>query len=745
MTTGDSTKKLVFSPSAGMNKDEVFNFQNEVIEKSESKRVSQSRAFSFERRKRLPYLLSKGLSKPGRVSFDVLRRAVNSVHAARICVNVLKEKVIKTKWNIQAIDPKKEVDPKRLEQVQNFFKYPNQNETFRTLLNKILEDLLILDVATMEKTRFENGVLAEIHHVDGATVRPVFDEHGNNDVLVPIVGKDEKIRDLPVSFVQVMNSNPWGGREMGDLVAAWPKKDFVSFNMHPQGSMDYFGYGMSPIEAVLGVVGNILNADNFNGTYFEEGSFPPAILQLKANIDPRELESLREYLYAELAGRFHRPAIFAGDMDMDVKDLKNITQRDMQFMQYMEFMIKLLAAAYGLSGQDVGLSGDINKTDSETQKDLSQAKGYGAILSLLKDEFNQQIIWKDFGYDDIEFEWIAPDTEDPTASMDIYTKGVEDGLYTINEVRKKLGEEPYGEWADQPMIKGADGYMPIVPVEDKKEKEVLPDKVGHEEPFKDQSEGEVTEREISEEANEESERFHKSVLTKDGYECFVDDRGFGQPFICYKILTGEGYVCKPPVAVNLNEQKEEEDVTNMLVKKGYNVVSAKRMTLEEIYEKIIPTDSVRKEFENYQNMAPAYDSKKWSGKFGHSRKYPYYLVSEYVDGMNLKDAILVDDMKRAPQKYFSAIDDLIKLWLVEKKYQMGDRRADQYIIANKDKRAWGFDYQFLDTPKRWEASKNSIPDVLRPIPQLYDRFMEGIKKENKDSIAKRIFDKINKK
>jgi hypothetical protein len=501
---------------------------------------------------------------------------------------------------------------------------------------------------------------------------------------------------------------------------------------------------MSPIEAVLGVVGNILNADNFNGTYFEEGSFPPAILQLKANIDPRELESLREYLYSELSGRFHRPAIYAGDMDMEVKDLKNVTQRDMQFMQYMEFMIRLLAAAYGLSGQDVGLTDDLNRATSEVQKDLSQAKGYGAILALVKEEFNQQIIWKDFGYDDIEFEWIAPDTEDPTDSMDIYDKGLAAGVYTINEVRKKLGEEPYGEWADQPMIRNTEGYMPIVPKEDAKLPEDLPDKVGHEEPFKEQSEEEVSEREQSEAANDESERFHKSVLTQDGYECYVDDRGYGQPFICYKILDGTGYVIKPPIAVNLNEQREEEDVSNMLAKKGYNVVPVRRLTLPQIEKQIIAGEFVMKEFQNYLNMTPAYDSKKWSAKFGHSRKYPYYLVSKYVDGMNLRDAILVEDMKRAPQKYLTAIDDLVKLWLVEKKYQIGDRRIDQYLIANKDKRSFGFDYQFINTSKRWEASKNAIPDILRPIPVLYNRFMEGIKKESESGLAKRMISKIFK-
>ena len=399
----------------------------DYIAKSDSERISDERAFAFSRRKRLPYELEKGLTKPGKVSYEVLRRIVKSVHAARICINVLKDKVAKTKWVIQPVNPREQVDPERIKQVEQIFKYPNPNESFRTMLDKVLEDLLALDTVFIEKVRYSDGTLAGLYPVDGATIRPVFNDKGQQDVIVPLPDTDGETKFLPVSYVQIESVSPYGGPTSGEVKAAWPKKDMVHFNMHPQGSMEDFGYGQSPIESVLGVITNILNADNYNSTYFEEGAFPPAIIQLKANIDPRELENLREYLYSELNGRFHRPAVFAGDMDMDVKDLKTLTQRDMQFMDYMTFMIKLLAAAFGLSGQDVGLSGDINYTDSNVQKDLSQAKGYGALLTLVSEEFNQQIIWKDFGYTDIEFAWINPDTEDPKENVVVYDTSLRNG------------------------------------------------------------------------------------------------------------------------------------------------------------------------------------------------------------------------------------------------------------------------------------------------------------------------------
>ncbi len=701
----------------------------EEIKKSEGERLSRQtkntftkasggdpRGFSFERRKRLPYLLQKGLSKPGRISYDVLRRAAASVHVARICITVLKEKVSKTGWTIKAIDINRKADPRQIEIATELFKHPNKNsETFRTFLDKILEDLLVLDAVAIEKVRYPDGRLAELHYLDAATVRPVFDEHGNQDIPVPIVGRDEEVRELPVSYVQVINSNPWGGREAGDLVAAWPKKDFIYFNMHPQGNMNSFGYGLSPIESVIGVVANILNADNFNGTYFEEGSFPPALIQLVANMDERELMSMREYMYTELEGRFHRPAIIAGPGEIKVLNLKDITQRDMQFMEYMKFMSRLLSAAFGLSPQDIGITEDLNRATSEVQKDLSQQKGYQSILHLFKEVFNQEILWNDFGFKDLEFSWVAEDNIDLSEASQIYDIALKNGSMTLNEVRERIGFAPFEDWANRPMLLTNSGYIPAI-----------------------NKTAESTGEKQKEEFNK---KFKKSVYTNDGYRTWVDDRGYGQPFIFENILTGEGFAIKPPIAVNLLSQKMEEELTNALADRGLNVARVKRITETNVLNRIINNNEVKKEFIDYQNMEPAYDSEKWKAKFGGSRKFPYYMVSQYIDGKNLKDTLLLDDMKRSPESYKQAIVDLANLWLAEKDLILGDRRADQYVITS-DKRGWGFDYQFKGNQSRWEGTKDSIFDALETIPELQKYFVKLITQKKRTNLLSRLLNKL---
>lgn len=683
----------------------------------QSKDPNRQRGFVFENEKqRNAMAIKKGLTKPGKISYDTLRRIAQSVYVARICINSLKAKVTKTKWVIQSIDQMERKgsakSDKRIKEVTDFFKHPNiNNETFRTMLDKMCEDLLVLDAVSLEKTRYPDGTLAELYFVDSATIRPVYDEYGNQDIIVPLktVQGDE---ELPVSYLQILNNSQYGGPESGDIVAAWPKKDFIHFHMHPQGAMEAFGYGLSPLEGVLSVISNLLNADNYNSTYFEEGAFPPAILNIVGQISQRDLEAFKEYFYQEISGNFHRPALMASQNESKVINLKEFNNRDMQFMEYTLFLAKMLCAAYEMAAEDIGLTDTTgSKSVSEVQKDISDQKGYSSILHLFKEIFNQEIIWKDFGYDDLEFEWIAEDNSEPDIASQVDDRALKNGTKTINEVRLANGETPYGDWADKPMLLTTNGYVPMMAEDNPTLEDENDGEVGGEKPYKEQKNVD----------GEKMEKVRKSVLTQSGYKVWADDRGVSQPFIWMDIKSGFGTVVKPPVAVNFQSQDLEIETTLQLSSMGLNVRPVRKMTYIEVRNMLMNTPDILFQFDNYCMMTPEYDSERWKAKYGASRKFNYYLVSDYVDGYPLSNPLLLADMKRDPQSYAQAIKDLGNLWKVEKEFVLGDRRADQYIIGH-DKRAYGIDYQFRGDQKRWDKTKDAIHEALEAVPELKTAF-----------------------
>jgi hypothetical protein len=689
-----------------------------------AQRMNGPRAISFDNDKqRNAQNINKGLAKPGYISYDTLRRASRSVHIVRICITVLKEKVSKTKWVVRPKDPLADKAPfkEQIDQVSALLKKPNRNgDTWRSFIDKSLEDLYVCDAISWEKTRYPDGVLAELYQVDSTTIHPVFNEWGQQDVEIPLPTEGGETV-LPVSYLQVLNYSQYGGPQSGDVIAAWPKKDMQYFHMHPQGSLEGFGFGLSPIESVLSIVANLLNADNYNGTYFEEGAFPPVILQLIGQVNERDLETYREYLMSELMGQFHRPAIMAGAQKAEVLNLKNLTNNDMQFMEYQNWLAKLMTAAYGLTAQDINLgerSGMGGGKEAETDQELSEGKGYSSTLELIKEQVNL-IIENDFGFDGIEFDWVADDTLDETELTDITDKRLKNGSITLNEVRDKFGEKRFGTWADQPVILTSEGQFNIVgpqsfvdPQEVREQQNELEEKKIQGPDDKEGEEEEGGDKKPTEKS------IRKAVFTPN-YKTWMDDYGYSQPFIYQDILTGQGWVVKPPVAVNLMSQELEVELSQRIAAKGVNVPPVEKKTFKQVIDAMPP--EVLVQFQQYINLGIGYDSEKWKGKIGASRKFPYYLVQPFLDGYKLTSPLLLADMKRDPDSYKQAIKDLAELWKVEKDMVLGDRRIDQYIIT-RDKRGWGYDFQFSGDKERWANSEHALSDFLKQIPELYDVF-----------------------
>ena len=59
----------------------------------------------------------------------------------------------------------------------------------------------------------------------------------------------------------------------------------------------------------------------------------------------------------------------------------------MQFMNYMDFMARLLAAAYGLKAQDVGLTDGENYATAKIGKEQMQEQAYGLVFGFVKGNY----------------------------------------------------------------------------------------------------------------------------------------------------------------------------------------------------------------------------------------------------------------------------------------------------------------------------------------------------------------------
>ena len=633
-------------------------------------------------------IAEKGLRKPSTLTFETLRRMSKAVHIARLAINHLKHKVSQTEWDIVPADDSVKPNEHHVAVLRQFFNSPNRQETFRTFLDGFLEDLLALDAACFEKVENNAGLPAEIWYVDGSTVKPNYDIKG--------------ILQDP-AYYQYVSTNSNTSDTRPD--AEWSRDDLVYVMQNPQRDVKNYGYGLSPLEGIIMVATNLLNADNYMGQFFDVGTLPPKLINLGKDITQNEVEFFRSYWKSEVEGHPWKTGFFGGG-DIQQIDLSNGRPADMQFEQYQIWLMKIVCAAFEISPQDIGFTaemkiGGLGSGMAETQKSISDSRGYRSLLQLTREVFNREIVLKWFGFEDVKFDWVGIDSLDPQTAAEIFAIESKAGAVSINEYRVQKGLKPIMGGV-KPQIITTQGVIEIdaTPLEGIESEEI-----------EDEKEDDET-RGI--------EKIEKKIFTEN-FICWMDDRGFGQPFIWVDKFGHVGYVIKPPVAVNINGLNIEQEWTHKMAEAGLNVLPVDIIPAIDI-DKYLPSPELRQQFKKYQNLAPEYYSKKWESKYGHSRKYEKYTVMAYIEGRILTDQLLLDDMKRVPGEYEQAIRDLVSLWKFEKANGMGDRRANQYIIT-PDKRAYGFDYQFVGSPRAWEKYEFSIAKTLEEIPRLKHLFM----------------------
>ena len=123
--------------------------------------------------------LSSGLRKSSGVTMQTLRRMSRYNWVDRTCIGTLRDEITALPWDIVPIDPHKPYDTTFQQIMVALLNRPNRNnENFRTLWDKILEDILVLDAGIIEKVRNDRGQVVELWYVDGSSIKPLFDAHG---------------------------------------------------------------------------------------------------------------------------------------------------------------------------------------------------------------------------------------------------------------------------------------------------------------------------------------------------------------------------------------------------------------------------------------------------------------------------------------------------------------------------------------------------------------------------------------
>ncbi len=358
-----------------------------------------------------------GLNKRG-LPFHYLRHIARSDSLIRVAISAIKKSVSQSEWQIKEKPHAPEWDyDSQKQQIYELLEYMNDNEeNMRIMLDRLIEDLLVLDAGVVEIVKSLDGsTITGLNAVDWATIRPNYDKYG-------ILGDP--------AYVQVVS---------GQKQVEFSKDEIIYMMSNPLNDLNSFWYGLSPIEWVLLTVQASLEADLYNIKTFSNDNVPSWLLDLWDRSDSQAQDFITSWNAINLWGNTQWMRFTWWNETPSKYTAFNKGQKDMQFVEYIDWLSRIKLAAFWLSGIDANILQDVNRATWEVQSVISRSRGVQSVKRLIEESFTRKVIWQMWeDFKNLEFKFITTDTLDEKKTQSEIDKTyVETGILTVNEVREQ--------------------------------------------------------------------------------------------------------------------------------------------------------------------------------------------------------------------------------------------------------------------------------------------------------------------
>lgn len=371
--------------------------------------------------------------------FDVLRAFADSYDLLRLIIETRKDAMERLRWVVQLRDPKEKMTPQkrnRINEITKFFLKPDKENNWNTWLRMLLEDLFVIDAATIHRRRTRSGKLYALDQIDGATIRRVIDYAGRTP---------EDPNDT--AYQQILKGMPAVNYRATDLF------------YRPRNKRIHKIYGFSPVEQIMMTVNIALRRQVWQLNFFTEGNMPSALIGVPEEWTPDQIRIFQEWFDGLLAGNTgeRRKARFVPNA---VGKTYIPTQEAELFGKAEEWLARVCCFAFSVSPQPFLQM--MNRATADSAQQEAAATGLAPIQNWVK-ALIDDVLADEFGSEDLEFIWRGDDELDPTKRQAITEADVKVGLLTVNEGRVANGREAYEDPAfDQPMFMTSNGLAPLL-------------------------------------------------------------------------------------------------------------------------------------------------------------------------------------------------------------------------------------------------------------------------------------------
>ena len=340
----------------------------------------------------------------------------------RRAINVIKDRIAAMDWQVRVrrgARPTDEVEVlNRLTALRAMLEEPNASDSFRTLIEQVIEDALTggFGAIEMEPTGDEERP-AMLWAVDGASIR--INPHWNGQVATP-------------RYAQALPG------QLESSAVELRDDQLIYVRMNPRS---FTPFGLGPLEVAFETVNQFLSAHRFAGKLAANSVAQYALWLNEAT--PTQHDRLIRWWQDEIEGTGRVPLI-STEQRPEVLRFAQGTDADLR-LAWQEFLIRMVANAFGLPPLLLGLEADVNQSTAAEMTDEAFRGAISPLAMLLAGHLTRDLFGKCLGWREYEFVFNELNARDEETELAVQVQLLQAGVLTINEVRAMRGLGPLGQ------------------------------------------------------------------------------------------------------------------------------------------------------------------------------------------------------------------------------------------------------------------------------------------------------------
>jgi HK97 family phage portal protein len=337
---------------------------------------------------------------------------------ARRAINCIKDKIACMDWRIET-KPGVEASGEQAERaaaLTRAFDQPNATDSFRTLIEQVIEDVLVGGFGAVEMEVPASASEAvklpvRLYPVDGASVQvnAEWDGEASSPRYAQVTGK-------------------LGAKSLVPLL----DDELMYVRLNPR---THTVFGLGKVEVAFEAISIFLQAHRYAGRLASNTVVQYALWLNERT--PEQHERLIRWWQDEVEGTGRVP-ILSSEAKPEVLRFAGGTDADLR-LEWQQFLVTMIANAFDLPAMMLGVAQDVNRATASEFADEAFQSAIVPLAKLIAEHLTRDVIAKKLGWDDLRFVWSELESRDEAVELNMQLQLLSAGVVSVAEVRAMRG------------------------------------------------------------------------------------------------------------------------------------------------------------------------------------------------------------------------------------------------------------------------------------------------------------------